>query len=381
VSNLTVDTVIPYLIARRLASVEAIVQGDLEIIDAGRRNQNLKVVRRRGASYLIKQPGEGERGTDATLRTEAAFYMYCHSDPSAAEIRGILPGFHSVDTEPCLLVTELSEGQPLWGHYGAAPATDLLLRSAGPLGEAIATIHRVFREPVSRTAQWMTSLHCAAPWIFQAHRPTPDVFANLSPANLEVLKLMQKDESIASGLDALRATWSADTLIHNDLKSDNIVVAILDDEQVRVRIVDWEMIQIGDAAWDVGTIFLDFLSYWLFSMPLSSDLTPEQMLEGTTWPLAKLHPAARSFWQVYAAAARLDRERAGTFLLRSLHYAAAQMAQRAYELCLTLSQPPNLAMAMLQLSSNIFASPHQASLHLLGIPAPWRKSIHVAAGA
>jgi len=53
-SSLTVDTVIPYLIERNLVSVASIVEGDLEVIDAGRRNQNLKIVRRRGPSYLIK---------------------------------------------------------------------------------------------------------------------------------------------------------------------------------------------------------------------------------------------------------------------------------------------------------------------------------------
>src|SRR5260370_10270444 len=98
VPNLTVDTVVPYLIEQQLVSAGAIVEGDLEVIDAGRRNQNLKIVRRRGPSYLIKQPGEGERGTDATLRAEASFYSHCHSDPNAAEMRDLLPGLHSCDT-------------------------------------------------------------------------------------------------------------------------------------------------------------------------------------------------------------------------------------------------------------------------------------------
>jgi hypothetical protein len=57
--NLTVDTAVTYLLAHDLVTVASIVDGDLEIVDAGRRNQNLKVIRRRGPSFLVKQPGEG----------------------------------------------------------------------------------------------------------------------------------------------------------------------------------------------------------------------------------------------------------------------------------------------------------------------------------
>ena len=359
-------------------SLPAIVDGDLEVVDAGRRNQNLKVVRHHGPRYLIKQPGEGERGTAATLRIEAAFYAHCHSEPDCAEMRTILPGLHSFDEEGGLLVIELVEGRPLWGRYGSSPAPEFLASSAAPLGEAVATIHRTFREPSLRAAPWIAAMHAAPPWIFDAHRPTPDVFANLSPANLHILKLMQKDEAIVAGLDSMRAEWTADTLIHNDLKGDNVLVAP-QDNQVRVRVVDWEMIQIGDAAWDVGTVLREFLGYWLLSVPLTADLTPEEMLEGSTWPLVNLHPAARTFWQAYRAAAPLDSAGAGAFLDRSLRYAAARIAQSAYELCLTLRQPTNLAIAMLQVASNILADPREASLHLFGIPVPWRSSAHAPA--
>ena len=54
-ANLTVDTVVPYLLKRNLVSVAAIVEGDLEVVDAGRRNQNLKVAKR------CAQPGNSGR--------------------------------------------------------------------------------------------------------------------------------------------------------------------------------------------------------------------------------------------------------------------------------------------------------------------------------
>jgi aminoglycoside phosphotransferase (APT) family kinase protein len=374
-SSLTVDTVIPYLIERNLVSVASIVEGDLEVIDAGRRNQNLKIVRRRGPSYLIKQPGEGEGATDATIRCEASFYKYCELDPGAADIRAHLPAVHGWDENRGLLILELIDGRPLWAHYDATPAPEFPSDAAAPLGDALGTVHRIFREQPSRPA-WMAALSAAPAWILFAHRPTPEILARLSPANAEVLKMLQKDRPMAAGLDRLRTEWSPNTLIHNDIKGDNILVTARDNEGVRVRTIDWELIQIGDAAWDVGTVFRDFLDYWLLSVPLSGDLAPEQMLEGAHLPLAKLHPAARAFWDAYRISARMDADSAGTFLLRSLRFAAARMAQGAYELSSGVHEPSNLAIAMLQLAANVLADPRDASLHLFGIPAPWRKTGH-----
>jgi hypothetical protein len=375
VRSLTVDTVIPYLIERNLVSVASIVEGDLEVIDVGRRNQNLKIVRRRGPSYLIKQPGEGERATDATLCSEASFYNYCLLDSGAADMRALLPAVHGWDEDRRLLMLELIDGCPLWAHYARTPAPEFPSDAAAPLGDALGTVHRLFREQQSWPTR-MAGLPAAPPWILFAHRPTPEILERLSPANAEVLKMLQKDRPMAAGLDSLRTEWTADTLIHNDLKGDNILVTARDNEGVRVRIIDWELIQIGDAAWDVGTVFRDFLDYWLLAVPLSGDLTPEQMLEGAHLPLAKLHPAARTFWNAYRISTRMDANSAGTFLLRSLRFAAARMAQGAYELSSSVREPSNLAVAMLQLAANILADARHASLHLFGIPAPWRKTGH-----
>lgn len=376
--NLTVDTVVPYLIEHGLVSVDAIVEGDLEIVDAGRRNQNLKVIRRRGPSYLIKQPGEGERGTQMTLRVEAAFYRHCHLDPGIDDMRSLLPRLHHADADRGTLTIELIDGRPLWGNYAQVPSAEFLARFAAPLGHAIGTMHRAFREPAARATEWRSGLYAGPPWFFGMQRPTPDIFAALSSANIHVLRVVQRSAQIASALDELAAEWSPDTLIHNDLKGDNVLVSE-ESQQPRVRVVDWEMLQFGDAAWDVGCMFRDFLGYWLLSVPLTSDLTTEQMLERCTWPLSLLHPAARAFWQAYRTSAQLDADASGAFLLRAMRYAATRLAQGAYELSLTHQQASNLALAMLQLAANILTDPREASLHLFGIPAPWRHTFAYAA--
>jgi hypothetical protein len=372
--NLTVDSAVPYLLERHLVNVAAIVDGDLEVTDLGRRNQNLKIVRRHGPSYFIKQPGEGERATQLTIRCEASLYRHCHSDRQAAALRGLLPTLYDWDEERGLLVLELVDGQPLWAHYAATPAPEFPLDTAEPVGTALGSFHRVFREQSTWLRSWTTGLNCVPPWILFAHRPTPDMFAHLSPANIEVLKLLQQNEPIAAGLDSLRADWTAETLIHNDLKGDNILVTRNAEDVLEVRILDWELIQIGDPAWDVGCVLRDFLHYWLLHVPLSLDLTPEQMLEASALPLAKLRPAVRAFWHAYCTSARIASSDVGSFLLRSLRFAAARLAQGAYELSSSGAEPSNFAVESLQLAANILLDPRDASLHLFGIPVPWRRA-------
>jgi aminoglycoside phosphotransferase (APT) family kinase protein len=193
----------------------------------------------------------------------------------------------------------------------------------------------------------------------------------MSPANLELIKLLQKNSRMTTSLDSLRNEWTAETLIHNDIKGDNILVTRRAGGEVDVRIIDWELIQIGDPAWDVGSVFRDFLDYWLLSVPLTGDLNPEEMLERAEIPLRKIHPATRAFWNAYRSSVLMQTDQAGDFLMRALRFAAARMAQGAYEWSSATHEPPNLSVAMLQLAANILEDTREASLHLFGIPIPW----------
>lgn len=368
--NLTVDTVVPYLIEKNLVSASSIVAGDLEVVDASRRNQSLKIVSRRGLSYLIKQPGEGERHTDATLRCEGWFYSHCQSE-AAADVQSVLPHFYGWDEVRHLLILELVDGRPLWAHYGTLSAPEFPSDAAAPLGESLGIVHRLFRQSPDRTEDDLAGLSRATPWILVAHRPTPEMFARMSPANLQMLKWLQKNSGITSALDRLRNDWSAETLIHNDMKGDNILVTGRAGEEVQVRIIDWELIQIGDPAWDVGSVFCDFLNYWLLSVPLSGDLNSEEMLERAEIPLRRIHPATRTFWNAYRSSVRMQTDKTAAFLTRALRFAAARIAQGAYDWSSGTGEPPNLSVAMLQLAANIFDNTREASLHLFGIPIPW----------
>jgi hypothetical protein len=102
---LTQRAVVPYLLQRKLISEQAIVEGDLVVLDASRRNLNFQVISERGPSYLLKQGVEPD-GME-TVSREATIYQRLHSsignywldrnlphffgyDPSSSSISGML---------------------------------------------------------------------------------------------------------------------------------------------------------------------------------------------------------------------------------------------------------------------------------------------------
>ena len=106
-------------------------------------------------------------------------------------------------------------------------------------------------------------------------------------------------------LDAIGAEWRFDSLIHGDMKWDNVLVfptpAGLD-----FRIVDWEMADCGDAGWDVGAVLQSFFSVWIMSMPIGSGLPPEAYIGMASQPLEAMRPVLKAFWQSYASTRGFD---------------------------------------------------------------------------
>jgi aminoglycoside phosphotransferase (APT) family kinase protein len=145
-------------------------------------------------------------------------------------------------------------------------------------------------------------------------------------------------------------------------------VAETEDGPVELWIVDWEAVGFGDPAWDVAGAFQDFLVYWIFSMPLSDELTAEQMIAQARVPLGGLRTALRALWSGYKAGACLDGSEADDMLLRAVAFSAARLIQSAYEISSgsdSLAGPP---VVLLQIAANLLAEPERGQIELYGIP-------------
>jgi hypothetical protein len=133
---------------------------------------------------------------------------------------------------------------------------------------------------------------------------------------------------------------------------------------------------VGDACWDVGSVFNDYLSFWLLSIPITGEDPPERFLDLARYPLAKMQPAMRAFWDTYVQSMGFDQATARERLIKSVRYAAARLVQTAFEESQNSTEPTGNVICFLQVALNILQRPEQAAMHLIGIP--WQKVWAVA---
>jgi hypothetical protein len=368
---LDVDNAIPFLLERGWINPEWVVDGDLTIRSRARRNRNLSAEGPNHLGYLIKQPDELASEGHRTLRAEAAFYDFCQQEPAASAVARFLPRMVYRETDRALHVLELvPRAMTLGAHHGSSDALAFPIDASRLLGEALGTLHRVFRLPGLAQDPRLDWLTRPMPWVFSAHRPWPGLLANMSPAGARVLQIIQEHEGLDAHLDRLRTQWRTETIIHGDLKSDNVLVRrSTSSERARTKVwlVDWELAQLGDPAWDLAGALHDFLLLWTASMPLNPELSTEERITQARYPLDALRPAARSFWEGYQSSAALAPGAADDLMLRAVAFSGARLILAAYEMSAEQVELSALTVLLLQISANLLANPVLGQVHLYGI--------------
>ncbi len=361
---LTQSKVVPYLLKCGLVSAESIAEGDLAVMDVSRRNRNYKVISERGPSYFLKQ-GIGPEGR-ATLANEAAVYQLLQSHRSTHGLDCYLPHYYGYDPEEHILILELvRNGQDLREYHTSRGRFSTTV--AGILGNALGLLHRQMREQ----RKWSEDGHLFSdqpPWVLSVHRTDLSLFQHISNANIQVIKIIQRFPEFCEHLDTLRQGWMVETLIHRDLKWDNCIVLAKSGLQrkTRLTIVDWELANRGDPCWDVASVFNDYLSFWLLSIPLTGKTPSERLIELARYPLERMQPAIHSFWQSYVRQMGLGATIANKWLLRAVQYGAARLVQTAFEQMQMSARLMGNAVGLLQLSLNILQRPREALVNLLG---------------
>jgi hypothetical protein len=204
------------------------------------------------------------------------------------------------------------------------------------------------------------------------HKPSPEILTTLSAANYELLKILQSHDPLGYQLYALRQEWIVETLIHNDIRSDNILILPIIDGRVPgpeiVRFVDWELVQSGDSAWDVAGFLQDLVLFWINSIPFGKTTSTDAMIAQARFPWPHIQGLLRSFWEGYTSTANLACTEASRLLLRAVRFSAARQIQTAYELAQTASQLPPQCVLLLQISANILSDAETSQAQFFGIP-------------
>ena len=361
---LSQSEVAQYLLQGEFITTASVVDEDLRIVEASRRNRNFKVIREHGPSYLLKQ------GLDAngrsTVAHESVLYKYMGTANGSEDFRPYLPGYHHYDADDGVLVLELLTGaQDIREYHTRRGAFSTTIAAA--LGQALSSLHRL--DISSLTAAPDNSFVGRLPWALALHRPGIGVFQDTTSANMQLIRIIQNTPEFSRSLDELREGWRIDSLVHNDIKWDNCLVfpRTNSHRKVDLKLVDWEFARLGDSCWDAGSVFSNYLSFWLFSIPVSGEDPPDHFLDLARYPLERMQPAIRSYWQAYVRGMGFNSAKSEEHLLRAVKYAAARLVQTAYEHMQHSAHLTGNIICLLQLSLNIMQRPSEAIAHLLGI--------------
>lgn len=356
------ESVVPFLRRLGLISVESIVDGDLKVIDGSSRNLNLKVIRNDGPSYLVKQPTSSDPEDIGTFRKEAAFYEISQRQPDFEPLRRYLPRLYLYDSKNYVLVVELiHDSQNLMEYHERID--DFPVQPARVIGEALAALHSI--PTVKLTDGKLGPSLGRVPSILYVHRPGPKLFENASSANIQMIQIIQRHPELCDALVALKEELRNESLIHADVKWTNFIVrATSDARDCELKLVDWEMAELGDPCVDVGSIFADYLGFWILSLPVSGESAPDRWMELTRHPLEAMQPAMCAFWESYTGHSTAEPR---DLLLRSVKYCAARLIQTGYEYMQMSNRLTGNVLCLLQVSLNILKRPQSAIDDLLGL--------------
>lgn len=369
---LRLEDALPRLHERGLVGSAQIVAGGVRAWGAARRNLHLVVELRDRPGFLLKQPDPGVADTRLTVRREADFYRFCSEEPGAGAVAKLLPRVHLPAFEDGALLVELAEGaQTLSREWRLRPGSDFPEAPSLNLGAALGALHAAFRSPALAADPRLAGLSDRPPAYLAAHQPRPLALRYYSPAQLKICRLIQTERKILDGLDKARAAWRVETLIHGDIRSDNVlVVKPASDRTAAVLVVDWELVRWGDPAWDVGGALQDFVVHWILGMSLSPQLSPAEQARTAKVPLAAMRPAMGVFWGSYLdAAGIIEASDRSELLERAVGYVAVRLVQSAFEHSSGQERVSSLAVLLLQLSANLFADPTGAAREIFGLGA------------
>jgi Phosphotransferase enzyme family len=402
---ITIDNAAEYLLQRQLLNIEQIIDGDVHIIDASRRNRNIQCITRRGANYLLKQPNilDYDNSKTTTINIEANLFSLVSKEDNLAPVSNIIPRFVDLDSERNILIIEfLKDSQSLYEYIYRLPIRtttyELPTEPFSNLGKMMAVYHSVFKRYIDSPSV-ISFLPKSLPSNDVITHPEPALLSEMSPANLQLLKLIQNYEELSDFLEDLYMHWDLDqTLIHGDMRMDNVILVPKDhvsggsdgnnnnnisNSLAQLKIVDWELARVGDPAWDIAGILNDFMILWLYSLPVAYttpnqnvQLGTDQLVRLSQRPINNMKRSIRAFWKEYIKnnttnnnIVKFDAKKSNDELLkRATKYCAALLIQRIYESEKRSDFLSSVAFYVVQTSLNMICNRDDAIMYLFGIP-------------
>lgn len=348
--------VVPYLLGAGLLDAESVVRGRVRVEERSRRNLDYLVFDGNAGLFVKQGVGPAKR---RTVAAEWCAYRVLAGIPCLR--RYLVPARH-FDAQRSIQVLDLEpSATSMRDHHVRTRRLSLL--AARNLGRALAHLHDA---PLPRRVP--DALDRGPAEALALHRPTASVLNATSRAGRTVLGMIQAAPGLGEAFDALAADWRRTSLVHGDVRWDNCLVHPRpgSGRATRLKLVDWELARVGDPAWDLGSVFAEYIAAWATSIPASAELGPGRATDLAATPIESVHGAVRAFWRAYRATRSGD-ENPVTLRVRALRYAGCKLAQAGFERADRRAQLPTATVVCLQLGLNVLTRPLEGATHLLGL--------------
>ena len=362
--TITAATVTGYLERRGLLTPGA--AAPVQVLEVSSRNRNFVVRRAAGSEgYFVKQLRVPGPESLAMLAREAAVYALAASAPGLAALRPLLPAFHGFD-EVLTGARARRPGRRREPRRHAPPARRVPPGAAEAAGRALATLHRdasLSRGPLSAGPPGIYTAHCGGP-----------LLRWLGPGQRLLVDRVRAIPALARSLDGLAAAWRPASLVHGDVKWDNVLARPPEGEAGAapggpawsVYLVDWELADLGDGTWDAGSLIQSYLAHWALSAPARPRTSLADRRREAAIPLEAVAPAARAFWARYSEGLATSPPARRELQGRTLAAAAARLLQTALETMHGRPEPTPVALSLFDLGADLMAAPSEGA-RLLGL--------------
>lgn len=352
---LTSNNLAHYLLTRGQVHASEIVDGDFMVIEAGRRNRNFKVLRGEAPGLFVKQVPMLVPETMTSLHREAVCYQLARDNPRFSSLKDRVPRMLDYDSGRHTLTVELvKDGENLNEFHSRVKDVPEFMGTL--LARELANYHGAARQMLAAPSD-LAAFPRTPPWVLSVAHDAESVMPNMSPGHRQLIAVLRQSPDMVAAMDALRAAWQYQSLIHGDVKWDNFLLVRDEGGTLSPRLIDWELADIGDPAWDVACLFGAYLLHWLMQGPGARPHPGP----GFLWP------ALRAFWHEYARVMGLPSVQSGWLLLRCTRLTGARLVLSAFEM---LPSRPTLTpevARLLQLARTVLNQPQLAARELLGL--------------
>lgn len=360
---LTSPSLASWLIQRGLLDPAVITRGEFAVEEVEFHNRGFHVYRPADSPLYVKQLREFDHPNVLCLKREAAFGVAVAACESAAWLTSRVPAFLDYDARHHAVTVQLLTATENL-HESMERVVSIPDSVARGIGEFIGSFHSPECDDLLSS---MTDELCPgkSPWILSYH--VDQGAGSLSPANEQLLDRLQRDEVITAELEKLRNNWQAVSLMHGDLKWNNVLLVPDAGAEPDWYVVDWEMVDRGDPLWDLATMVQCWWYFWILSTPPQQLTTLDDLLRQRRLAFEQTRPSLDALWEGYRTTAQLSES--GVLQTRQLvtRFAAARMLQTAYELLHSVETISVSSELLIEMSRRILASPESLTEFLPGV--------------